>query len=148
MTATNIEGVLNLAKQSLVEDFVDECVVFLTREVENACLVYRLSLVHNIKELETLSLCYISENAMKVFKTDDFLVNCNRDMILQILKLDALNCKECDVFDACISWAKAACNRKLVDPEKVENLRVELGDVINEIRFRSMTLQDFVHLHT
>lgn len=148
LTADNIEEVLSLAKQSLVEHFVKDCVSFLSTEVKDPCLVYRLAILYDIKELIDQCLQYISENTMEAFKSDGFLVNCNRDMLMEILKLHSLNCKETEIFEACIFWAKAMCISKNVDAEKIENLRAELGDVIYEIRFRSLTIGEFVHLHS
>lgn len=148
LTTDNIEDVLSLAKQSLVEHFVEDCIAFLSTKVKDACLVYRLALLHDIKDLIEQCIQYISENTMEVFKSDGFLVNCNRDMLVEILKLDSLNCKETVTFDACILWAKANCISKNVIAKNMENLRAELGDAIYEIRFRSLTIGEFVHLHS
>lgn len=147
-TPDNIEEVLSLAKQSLVEQFVEDCIEFLSTEVKDACLVYRLALLYDLKELIEVCLQYISENTMQMFKSDGFLVKCNRDMLVEILKLDSLNCKETETFEACILWAKANCISKNVNAKKMENLRAELGDAIYEIRFRSLTIGEFVHLHS
>lgn len=146
LTAANVEGVLSLAKQSLVEEFVEECISFLVK-VNDASLIYRLAIMHDLKELEERCLSYISDEPMGVFQSDGFLNNYDLDMLLQITKMEFLNCKEIDIFEACISWAKNACIQKNIDANKADNLRTELGSVVNEIRFRSMTIEEFAHLH-
>lgn len=67
-------------------------------------------------------------------------MECDRDVLTSILKLDSLNCNETELFGACIAWAKAACKRKGVDDSKVDNLRNELGGAIFEIRFCTMSI--------
>lgn len=151
VTKENIEGVLNLAKQSLAENLFTYCVGILMLQadvVKDACFVYRLALLYDIEELIEVCRWSISKNTMEVFKSDGFLVNCDRYMLLDFLKMDSLKCKETDIFEAAISWAKAACKEKNLDAEKMENLRLELGDAFYEIRFLSMTITEFVHLHS
>lgn len=148
LTVDNIENVLDLAKQSLVEEFVSDCTKFLLKAVtrKNLCWSYRLAILHNIQLLRCLCEDQISTNASEVFATEDFL-QCDREVLLNILKLDTLKCKETEVFNACISWARVACKQKNVDHGKAENLRTELGDAISHIRFSSMTVKEFVVLH-
>lgn len=151
LTMENIEDVLSLAKQSLFDGLVEACVLFLSKKVDDlddALLVNRLAVLYDMEVLLNIYLEYISKNTTEAFKTDGFLVNCSRDMLLQILKLDSLNCKETDVFDACISWAQSICRSKNVNDENVNNLRTELDDVIYEIRFRSITIEEFVQLNS
>lgn len=151
LTMQNIEDVLSLAKQSLFDGLVEACVLFLSKNVddlEDAFLVNRLAVLYDMEVLLKIYLEYISKNTKEAFKSVGFLINCSRDMLLQILKLDSLNCKETDVFDACISWAQSVCRSKNVNDENVKNLRTELDDVIYEIRFRSITIEEFVQLNS
>lgn len=144
LTIENIEDVLDLAKQSLVNEFVDECVKFLLHAVplEKVCWCYRLAISYDIKTLQEFCEEQISVNIKAVFKTSDFL-DCNRDLLRQILSLDTLNCTETEVFNACISWA---CN-KSVEAKIISKWRSELGDAFYEIRFYSMTFLEFTAIH-
>lgn len=101
LTIENIEDVLNLAKQSLVDDLVDECTQFLIKMVGMDKLVwcYQLAIEYEIKQLEKFCVEQISGNIKTVFRKTDFL-SCERDMLYHILDLDSLNCNEIDVFDA------------------------------------------------
>lgn len=148
LTEENIEDVLNMAKQSIVDDFVEDCISFLMTNVNNPFLVYRLALFYDIKKLIEHCLLYASTNTIKMFESDGFLFNCNRDMLLQILKLDTFNCREIAVFNACIAWAKFTCKSKHMDAENMANVRAELGDIIYGIRYNSMKIEEFVHSHS
>lgn len=146
LTTDDIEGVLDLAHQSLVNDFVELCEYFLCEitPAGNLFLGYRLAILYEIEELKDLCELLITKDTMNVFKSEDFIDNCDRNSLLGILKLDTLNCTETEAFDACIEWSKAACLRRNVDPKKAENLRFELDEVITQIRFGSMTIENFV----
>lgn len=148
LTAKNIEAVLNLAKQSLVDAFTNECINFLVEmvKVNNVCWAYRLAILHDIKPLKNRCEPEISANALKMFATDDF-ISCDRDLLIRILKFDSLCCKETEIFDACIAWAKAVCKQKNVYAEKPANLRAVLGKAVAEIRFGSMASEEFATIH-
>lgn len=44
---------------------------------------------------------------------------------------------------ACLAWAKAAAERKSLDGQNTQVLREELGDLLFDIRFKSMTIDSF-----
>lgn len=148
LTIENIEDVINLAQQSLVDDFTNECIDFLKEIVanENVCTVYRLALLFDIKDLIHICEHHISGNVQELFGEEDF-INSDRDILMKIVKKDSLSCREFEVFDACIQWARAACEQKNIDAGKMVNLRAELSEVIGEIRFCSMKIEEFAVLH-
>lgn len=141
LTLNNIEGVFYLAQYSLVDGLMAECLKFFINKnrIDMMCMCYRMINSHQIWGLKTLCEEKISQNILKVFATKDF-VECDRDVLTSILKLDSLNCNETELFGACIAWTKAACKRKGVDDSKVNNLRNELGGAIFEIRFCTMSI--------
>lgn len=148
LTIENIENVFDLVQQSLVDDFSNECINFLKDivSVDSLCVIYRLASIFGIEELLDICEPQISANAQKIFVSNDF-INCESDLLITILQMDSLRCREIEVFDACISWAKAACERKNIDPDQMSNLRSVLGAAIFEIRFCSMKIEEFVILH-
>ncbi|KAG4080167.1 hypothetical protein HA402_008238 [Bradysia odoriphaga] len=132
VTTEVVEEVLFLAKWSLVDEIFESS--------------YRLAITYDIDRLKNLCQLLIEKDTMKAFRSDDFTINCDRDSLWSILKLDTLNCKEIDAFDACIKWAQAACKRSKIDPGNAENLRCQLGEAITQIRFGSMTVEEFAFL--
>lgn len=148
LTMKNIESVLDLAQQSLVEDIVEECAKFLLDMVgiDKLTWCYRLAVLYQILRLQKFCEEQVSVHIINVFKTADFL-ECDRDILCRILKLNSLNCKEIEVFEACIAWARAACKTKSADVPKAANLREVLGDAVFQIRFCAMTVEEFASLH-
>ncbi|XP_055303218.1 BTB/POZ domain-containing protein 3-like [Sitodiplosis mosellana] len=149
LNTKNIEGVLNLAKQSLVDAFVTECIDFLMEvvNVDNLCWAYRLAISYDIKKLKDHCEPQISANTKKVFASEDF-INCDHDLLIHILKLDTMDCKETEVFDACIAWAKSIVRQEDMDSGDMEHLHATLFDAITHIRFSSMTAEEFAEIHS
>lgn len=152
LTMDNIEMVLDLAKQSQVDEFVESCLNFLKVAIKanNKYMwtAYRLATLYGSKRLCLDCEQQISANTTDVFASADFL-RCDRDMLLLILKMDELSCKEeKDVFAACIAWAREECKRINLDGGKPENLRTALGEAIYQIRFSSFNAEEFANLHT
>lgn len=143
----NIGMVLGLAKQSKVATFVETCVKFLKEQIEanKLCIPYRLANLYDIEPLRTEYERHISNNTTAVFASDDFL-RCDRDMLLDIMKMDSLGCTEEDAFIACITWAREHCKRIDLD-DGPENLRAALGDAVYHIRFSSLSMKEFVALY-
>lgn len=148
LTMENIETVLDLAKQSLNDDFVDVCSNFLKNAMttNNLCVAYRLAIMYDMESLRFDCAQQISAKTTDLFASDDFL-RCDRDVLMSILKLDTMNCSEVAMFNACIAWARADCTRKGLDESMPENLRASLGDAIYQIRFASMNAEEFAMLH-
>lgn len=103
---------------------------------------YKLALRYEIKTLEELCVNQISANIKSIFLTVDFL-KCDEEMLCQILDLDLLNCYAMDVFDGCISWARANCEQDGLDGANTANLRAALGNALFKIPFCSMTTEQF-----
>lgn len=148
LTAANIETVLDLAKQSLVDEFVDTCKRFIKETIihQNVCEAYRLAILYDLKTLRKYCELKISENTWNVFASDGFL-QCDHEMLLQILKLDCFNCTELNVLKACVEWAREACKRQNIDETNMKNLRAALSNAIQYIRFGSMTVEQFVDVN-
>lgn len=152
LTMENIECVIDLAQQSLVAEFVEECTKFLLEMVGIDKLVwcYRLSVLYQISRLQQFCEEQISMHITKVFKSAEFL-ECDCKILELILKLDQLTCKEVEVFEACISWARAACKSNCIDLHSLAagatHLREALGDAVFQIRFCTMSVEEFASLH-
>lgn len=62
----------------------------------------------------------------------------------KVLQFNETRCKETEIFDACMAWAKFACKRKGRDEIDANNLRLELGDCFDLIRFGVMHPEEFI----
>lgn len=150
LTHENIEHVFTLAETSLVDEFVKECIGFLTETLanENVCQTYYIAMKHGLDDLVEACEQKISLHSDEVFASKGFIAS-SREVVFNILQLDSLNGKETEVFNACIAWAKNSCAE--TDPEDVKNLREALVgtgtssvNLLHQIRFGVMTIEEFM----
>lgn len=144
LTISNIEDVLNLAKQSLVNQLITVCVDFLMKVVGLDKLVwcYRLALIYDIKSLQEFCVEPIIANIKTVSQSTDF-TSCELDVLCHILNQDPIHRNEVDMFEACISWAQSKCEQGGIEMPSTTDLRTILDDAVAKIRFRSMKVNEF-----
>ncbi|XP_055310681.1 BTB/POZ domain-containing protein 3-like [Sitodiplosis mosellana] len=139
----NIETVVRLADKYDVLEHVNAFAVFLKGQLtlDNMCWGYQLAV--NLKNEELVEFCEdkIARSPKKIFATDAFQ-RCDKSILKRIIELD-FTCKEIDIFDACLTWAKYACERNDLDAADAVNLRTQLGDCLNLIRFGLMIGKEF-----
>lgn len=139
LTMANLGEVLRLAdKYDMLECF-DTCAPFIERHltIENLPIGYQLAIKFNNLELKTFCERLIRGVTKDVLKSESFL-QCNREVVENILQQNALECNETDLFEACIAWAKSACQRNGLDENNSENWKNQLGDCFRLIRFAAM----------
>lgn len=148
LTMDNIETVLDLAQQSLNDEFVDICIDFLKNVIttNSVCSVYRLAILYDIGPLRRDCEKLIATKTLDVFASYDFQ-QCNPDVLMYILKLNTLKCTEMEVFDICIAWAQADCFQKDLNDPNPKHLRESLGDCVYQIRFSSIDAEKFAVIH-
>lgn len=147
LSMDNIEDVLNLAKQSGVKEFMDQCVDFLFQimTMDEIIWTYQLGIRYGIEKIRNFCEPLVSIYIKDLLVSDHF-IQCAHQTFGEILKSDTLACRESELFDACISWAKAACKNSGEDATN-SNLRSKLGSAIAQIRFGSMTADEFLCRH-
>ncbi|XP_055313235.1 BTB/POZ domain-containing protein 2-like [Sitodiplosis mosellana] len=143
LTMKNISEVTRLTYKYQVSDCCNTCVEFLlANHLENDIIwMYQLALDINNDDLKNYCEKFISQNSKKLFESDEFQ-SCDQNMLKRILQMDMLSCPEIDVFHACLTWAKCACKRN-----ESENVKQQLGDCFNLIRFGTMDTNEFI-IHT
>ena len=148
LTLENIEDVINLAKQSLVDELVIECINFLMTVIgiDKLLWCHQLALGYELKSLEEFCVKHIGINIENIFQNTDFL-SCERDVLCRVLNFNSLNCNETVVFDGCIAWAQAKCERDGIDATDTANLRAALGESLLKIRFCSMKAEEFAAIN-
>lgn len=144
LTFENITEILNLAKLCLVDRFVNKCGTFLKDSINanNVCWVYRLAMLYDLKWVRAKCEGVIRSNVPRLFKNPDFL-RCEQIVLVEILKIEPLNCEETDILKGCIHWAHVACQRALLNASDPMSLRHVLGPAVEQIRFNSLTLNQF-----
>lgn len=138
----NIECVARLADKYDVLHFLSACAQLFEMKLtkENMCYAYQMAL--HLKDDALIKFCEreISLWPKDVFASESF-IRCDLDTLERILEL-GLNCREVDIFDACLKWAKYSCeNSDLI--ENSENIKLQLGNCLNSIRFSAMKIEEF-----
>ncbi|XP_055306228.1 uncharacterized protein LOC129570584 [Sitodiplosis mosellana] len=144
LTMENVPSIIKLGKKYKVAACMDVCVQLLKDKltVENACFIYGRAIHYKQNDLKQLCEEKIIENTEAVFESSSFL-DSPKSVLRQILNLDKLSSSEGDVFKACMTWVKSKSGKETLTKKTVEK---HLGDLFYEIRFRSMTIQDFADL--
>lgn len=144
LTTDNLLEVMNLGKQYMLDDCLSACTEFCeaTLMLDNMVWGYELALLFDMDSLREFCERKISANPPEIFQSKCFL-NCDLNLLRQIVQLNSLQCDESVVFDGCIAWAKRACTRNGLKSKNADNLRSQLADVFYEIRFGEFTHKDF-----
>lgn len=148
-TYENVEGILNQAKQCLINILVYECELFLMRSLNDIKLIwsYRLSILYDLEKLQQVCEQKIANNIPTIFATNDFL-QCDEHVLIHILNIgEFIDCKETDIFEGCISWARAACRRKNISDKNLKNVRAQLNTALDYIYFGSFNIYKFVEIN-
>lgn len=143
VTAKNVAQVMSLTKEHMMYDclIVSASVCKETLASEEMCWGYEIAILLELDELKTFCEWKISANPVETFESSSFL-RCNKNVLSRVLQLNSSECNAKVVFEACMEWAKMACIRKELDAT-MENIRGELGNLFWEIRFKTMTAEDF-----
>lgn len=141
ISVENVYEVLNLGRKYQVVACVSTCEAFLidSLSTDNVCSIYGLAIHFDLDDLKGLCETKIVADTETVLQSIGFL-ECDRSVLGHILKLDAFSCAEMNVFHASVAWARAKAQRNEASSEMI---RYYLGDLFHDIRFGSMTIQEF-----
>ncbi len=135
--------VLYLAKKYIVPLLAEKCTEFLEANLAagNAITVLQQAIQFDEKKLERKSWHLIDLKTSEAIASDAF-ADINQATLTELLKRDSLNVKELDLFKAVLKWSEVECLRKGIEAN-AKNKRTAIGNAIYQIRFSSMTLQEF-----
>ena len=144
LTPDNAMFVLYLAKKYIVPALAQKCIKFLEANlvVENAVAILQQAIQFDEKKLETKCWDLIELKTNEAVASDAF-VDIDQATLEKLLKRESLNVKEVDVFKAVVKWSEAECSRKGIKKTTTKKKRAIMGNAIYQIRFASMTLQEF-----
>lgn len=98
--------------------------------------------MYKAKKLREFCERAICMNSKGIFESEGFL-NAPYDVVLQIMSLDSLICDEIEAFAACLAWARTTCQRNDLNPNESVQLRSVLREILRQIRFGSMKIEEF-----
>ena len=143
LTADNAVFVLYLAKKYIVPSLAEKCVEFLEASLaaENVFVVLEQALHFDEENLEKKCWDIIDLKTSEAVVSDAFTDIC-QSTLMEFLKRESLNVKEVDLFKAVVKWSEAECLRQEKETNGT-NKRAAIGNAIYQIRFASMTLDEF-----
>ena len=143
LTTDNAMFVLYLARKYIVPSLAKKCVRFLQYWLApaNAFTILRQAIQFKEEELEKECWGLIVRRTSEVITSDAF-VDINQATLSELLKRESLNVKEVELFNAVLKWSEAECSRKEIEANE-KNKRAAMGNAIYQIRFASMTAQEF-----
>lgn len=139
-----IGEVMKLSDKYDVTGCMELCTRYLTLALstQNVCSCYELALLYDLGHLISVCEERICLDTQKVLESNAFL-HCSRHILGRILLMDGLSCDEIHVFQASMQWAMQACKRALIDENNAENIKQQLGNCFDLIRFPAMSAEDF-----
>lgn len=145
--STVIAEVMKLADKYDAQGCFELCTRYLTmtlntQNIEPIVWCYELALLFDLAHLIGVCEEKICLETQKVLESNSFL-NCNRQTLGRILLMDRLSCDEIFVFQASMNWAMQACKRAGIDENNAENLKQQLGNCFDSIRFPAMSAENF-----
>lgn len=137
------EEIMYCAKKYMLTKLLKQCVNMLGERltVMNACSFLQASSSVREDLLNEACLEFIERHAEKIFEQSHH-TGLHRDLWKKVIQSDKLCAKETTITQACIEWGKVRCeeNNRAAD---AQNVREELGDILYDIRFPCMSLEEF-----
>lgn len=139
LSTDNIHEITHLADKYFIEELAASCTSFAMKytSAENVLQFFEMAILYGSEKLRKKCIGVISKNTAQVLASDEFM-QCSLGMLRTILEIPEMSSRESAIFDACIEWAKHMCRSKKIDDAQPSNLRAQLGDCFELIRFVEM----------
>ncbi len=150
ITPDNIINLAYLSDKYLVHSLKYQCIKHFCEHILRRDNAIRRAGLYNadmcvIPEIRNATMAYIQTFASKIFEQDIEYDELTRDMLEQILEKDFLNCNEYVLYLVCYEWAQHQCKRR-GQPVQPKDIAEELGDLLQLIRFPTMSWIEFADL--
>lgn len=144
LSMQHILEVSHLGHKYDIEKCFDVCVKFIKDEIsaDNVCIGLGFAILYDQNDLMKICEKKIIINTNAVFKSTSFL-ECDGKVLAHILNMRLLSCTEIDVFEGCMSWLKVKCGQQTLTKEMIHT---HLGELFHQIRFVSLTIEEFAIL--
>ncbi|CAB4043719.1 BTB POZ domain-containing 6-like [Paramuricea clavata] len=143
LTTDTVTFVCYLAKKYIVPSLAQKCFEYFDANfgAENVFILLQQAIQFDENKLEEKCWDFIDSKTNEVVADDGFS-DINQATLVELVKREPLNVEEVDLFKAVLKWSEAECSRKGIKAN-TKNKRAAMGNAIYQIRFASMTLQDF-----
>ena len=144
LTPEIVPGVMYLAEEYMVPFLTEKCVSILRNGLNpgNVFPILDQATKFGEKELEIECWEMVCSQTHKAVTSDNF-INVSKQTLDNLLKQDTLDMEEVELFNAVLKWSDHECTRKGLEATG-ENKRAILGESVYQIRFSSMTQEEFM----
>lgn len=145
LTMEHIQSVMNLCHKYQIDVCLEVCSTFLMENlnIEEMCLGYQLAMRYDLNDLKEYCQNQTDINVEEILKTNGFL-QCDWIVLNEIVKSSNQKCREIVLLEACTAWARNTCERNGLNANDRENIRNQLKDIIFEIHFKQISLDEFL----
>ena len=144
LSASNVMGVLYLAKKYMVPSLTDKCVEYLKEKLDPSNVFIILPFAQKYEDNTLVDRCWnvIDEQTEAAVNSDGFEM-IEESLLEGVITRDNLMIEEVVLFQAVIRWATKQCEKQgLVADGKVKR-RIIGERAIKAIRFPLMTMEEF-----
>ncbi|XP_078361461.1 BTB/POZ domain-containing protein 6-B-like [Oculina patagonica] len=144
LSGSNVMGVLYLAKKYMVPSLAEKCTEYLQTKLDPSNVFSILPHVLKFEEEELAIRCWevVDEQTEEAVKSGEF-VTIERSILEAVVKRDALNIEEVELFKAVNLWATKKCEEQGLSTDGSEKRRILGERIVKGIRFPVMTQQEF-----
>lgn len=113
------------------------------QKIDKICYIYHFVLLLDAPEVRFRAAIesILCSHPHIVWKTSSF-INCDHYVLDHLIQLE-LREYECEIFRACLNWARNACEENALNPNDVKNIRHQLKDSVYKIRYGSIPMSNF-----
>ena len=144
LSGNNVMQVLYLANKYIVPSLAKKCTEYLRDNLNASNVFFILPHARKFENKDLEDRCWevIDEQTEGAVTSDEF-VSVERSVIESVVKREALNVTEVELFKAVDRWATRECERQGITSDGETKRRVLGEDIVNGIRFPLMEEKDF-----
>ena len=144
LSGNNVMQVLYLANKYIVPSLAKTCTEYLGDNLNASNVFFILPHARKFENKDLEDRCWevIDEQTEEAVTSDEF-VSVERSVVESVVKREALNVTEVELFKAVDRWATRECERQGITSDGETKRRVLGEDIVNGIRFPLIEEKDF-----
>jgi len=147
LSGSNVMQVLYLANKYMVPSLAEKCNEYLRHNLEVSNVFCILSHAQTFEDKDLEDRCWeVIEKQTEEAVTSVEFVTLERSLLESVVKRGRLAVNEVDLFKAIDRWAAKECERQGKTPGGDVKRRILGEEIIKEIRFPLMSLQEFAYV--
>ena len=145
LSGSNVMQVLYLANKYMVPSLAEKCKEYLQENVDASNVLCILPHAQKFEDKDLEDRCWeVIEKQTEEAVTSDEFVTLERSVVESVLKREALNVKEVELFKAVDRWATREIERQGMTPDGDVKRRILGEEIVKAIRFPLMSEKEFL----